>query len=53
MKSDPSTRRARNLLLLVVATVAVRTGVPAGSVFLGGAHLQPGPVEIESAVAVR
>jgi NADH-quinone oxidoreductase subunit G len=37
----------------VVAVVAVRTGVPAGSVFLGGAHLPPGPVEIEAAVAVR
>jgi NADH-quinone oxidoreductase subunit G len=37
----------------VVATVAVRTGVPAGSVFLGGASLPAGPVEIEVAVAVR
>jgi NADH-quinone oxidoreductase subunit G len=36
----------------VVATVAVRTGVPAGSVFLGGAHLPAGAVEIEVAVAV-
>jgi NADH-quinone oxidoreductase subunit G len=37
----------------VVAVVAVRSGVPAGSVFLGGAYLPLGPVEIEVAVAVR
>jgi NADH-quinone oxidoreductase subunit G len=30
----------------VIATVAVRTGVPAGSVFLGGARLPDGPVEL-------
>jgi NADH-quinone oxidoreductase subunit G len=37
----------------VVAVVAVRTGVPAGSVFLSGAELPLGPVELETAVAVR
>jgi NADH-quinone oxidoreductase subunit G len=37
----------------VVALVAVRTGVPAGSVFLSGAELPLGPVELETAVAVR
>ena len=33
----------------VVALVAIRTGVPAGSVFLGGARLPAGPVRIAPA----
>jgi predicted molibdopterin-dependent oxidoreductase YjgC len=37
----------------VIAVVAVRTGVPAGSLFLAGAVLPHGLVEIEVAVAVR
>jgi NADH-quinone oxidoreductase subunit G len=38
----------------VVATVLVRTGVPAGSVFVSGADLPEGAaVEIETAVAAR
>jgi predicted molibdopterin-dependent oxidoreductase YjgC len=37
----------------VIAVVAVRTGVPAGSVFLAGGLLPEGAVEIEVAVAVR
>jgi NADH-quinone oxidoreductase subunit G len=37
----------------VVATVAVRTGVPSGSVFVTGADLPAGLVEIDTAVAVR
>jgi NADH-quinone oxidoreductase subunit G len=37
-----------------VATVLVRTGVPAGSLFVSGASLPEGaPVEIETAVAAR
>ncbi|MEA2333066.1 MAG: NADH-quinone oxidoreductase subunit, partial [Thermoleophilaceae bacterium] len=35
----------------VVAVVTVRTGVPAGSIFLGGAALPAGPVEIVAARA--
>jgi hypothetical protein len=37
----------------VIALVAVRTGVAAGSLFLAGARLPDAEVEIEVAVAVR
>ena len=37
----------------VVAVVAVRTGVPRGSLFLAGARLPDAEVAIEAAVAVR
>jgi anaerobic selenocysteine-containing dehydrogenase len=37
----------------VIAVVAVRTGVAAGSVFLTGARLPHAEVAIEAAVAVR
>ena len=35
----------------VTATVAVRTGVPKGSVFVSGADLPDGPVEVRPAGA--
>ena len=37
----------------VTGLVAVRTGVPAGSVFLTGARLPDAEVAIEAAVAIR
>jgi hypothetical protein len=36
----------------VVATARIRTGVPAGSVFVSGAELASGPAELSSAERV-